>query len=121
MDGIKEKTALVTGAAKGIGRAIAERLASEGAIVCIADYDAAALDAAVASMERQGLFADGYLVDMYKPADIRDMVKNIHGRHGSLDILVNNVGTTIRKKVFDLSEDEFDKVMDLNVKSYFIS
>ena len=118
--GLAGKTALVTGAASGIGRAIAELFADQGAAVCAVDVDSEGADAVVESISLRGGTATALAADVTRPKACAAAVQATVGLGGSLDILVNNAGIMRRSSVVDTSEDEWDRVMAVNVKSIFL-
>lgn len=116
---LAEKIAVVTGAASGFGRAIAEIFVQEGAKVVIADIDAAAA-ADVAS--RLGDTAIAITADVTKKADVKAMIAAACDRFGGLDILVNNAGYTHKNQsALSVSEDDFDKIYAVNVKAIYLA
>jgi len=119
---LKDKSALVTGAGRGIGRAIALRLAREGAHVTINDVDgtnAAAVAREVNGLGRKSLVA---VADVSKQAAVEAMVQQHVEMFGSLDILINNAGVVVVKAIFDHTEEDWDRLLAINVKStYFCS
>jgi 3-oxoacyl-[acyl-carrier protein] reductase len=116
---LKDKTAVITGAAQGIGYATAELFIAEGARVAIVDVDAAkAADAARTLDAGRGL-AIGLACDVRKPADCEAAVKAVLEKWGKLDILVNNAGLTKDNLALRLSEEDWDLVVDVNLKGTF--
>jgi NAD(P)-dependent dehydrogenase (short-subunit alcohol dehydrogenase family) len=112
------KTALVTGAARGIGFAIASRLAAEGARVAVLDLDAA--DAAAAA-EKIGGDALALAADVTRSADVESAIRRIVDTWGRLDILVNNAGITGRSfPIWELSEEDWRRVIDADLTSVFL-
>lgn len=121
MGSLTEKVAIVTGASAGIGRAIAERLAQEGATVVV-NYGKSAdkARAVVAGIESKGGKAVAVQADISKIADVRRLVRETVQRFGRLDILVNNAGMALLKPLVETTEQEFDQIFALNAKgAYF--
>ncbi len=117
---LKGKVALVTGAAKGIGRAIALALAAEGATVVV-NYNGSKEKAEQTLAEIKALGADGcvYQCNVAVTADADAMVKAVIKEYGRLDILVNNAGITRDNLIMKMSEADFDAVIDANLKGCF--
>jgi 3-oxoacyl-[acyl-carrier protein] reductase len=121
-DTLKGKVALVTGASRGIGRAIAERLAREGAAVAV-NYSSNAGEAqkAVAAIESAGGKAFAVKADVGRVAEITRLFDETIGHFGRLDILVNNAGVMFTKPVSTTTEAEFDRIFAINVKGTFFA
>ncbi|WP_030671363.1 L-iditol 2-dehydrogenase [Streptomyces sp. NRRL B-1347] len=110
---LNDKVAVVTGAARGIGRAIAQRYVEEGALVAIADVDAAAAEKTAADLgERAAAFA----WDVADTAAAHAMAEQVSARFGRIDILVNNAGVFDMQPILEITEAEYDRVFDINVK-----
>jgi len=120
MDTLKNKVALITGGASGIGRATAILFAQEGAAVVIADIDAEAGQAVVKEIEAAGGRALFTACDVTKAQDCQQAVEAAVAAFGGLDILFNNAGIIRRADVLTTTEAEWDRVMDVNVKSIFL-
>jgi 2-dehydro-3-deoxy-L-rhamnonate dehydrogenase (NAD+) len=112
------KTALVTGAARGIGLAIASRLAADGARVALLDLDGAAAEAAA---KKIGGGAIAIAADVTKGADIDSAVRRVIDAWGRLDVLVNNAGITGRSfPIWELSDEDWRRVIDADLTSVFL-
>jgi 3-oxoacyl-[acyl-carrier protein] reductase len=119
---LQGKTALVTGASRGIGAAIAKRLAADGANVAITYARGAdAASAVVKEIERAGGTAIAIQADATKPEAVQAAVEKVVSAFGKLDILVNNAGTAIPKKFEETTLEEFDQVINLNIRSVFVT
>jgi 3-oxoacyl-[acyl-carrier protein] reductase len=115
---LENKTALVTGAGSGIGKAIAETYAREGARVALADID---FDAAKTTARAIGNNAIAMRCDVTQKANFVAAVEDTLSAFGGLDILVNNAGTThVNKPMLEISEDEYDRTFAINVKGVFL-
>lgn len=115
------KVAIVTGAGRNIGEAIACRLAGEGAKVAVVDVDRKAAESVAAGIERGHPGAAVPLAaDVSRAGDVAAMVEAVTGRWGTVDVLVNNVAITDRKGILDLEEEEWDRVMGVTLKSVFL-
>ncbi len=118
---LKGKTAIVTGASKGIGRAIAEKLAAEGAFVYLADIDFAGVTESAVAIAKQGYGAKAIKVDISKAESIQCMVKAVMGEAARIDILVNNAGIFGSNKPIDqISIEEWDSVISVNLRGTHI-
>lgn len=114
------KTAIVTGGAVGIGFGIAYRLAEAGANVVVADVNKEAANAAVATLKENGWQAISAHVDVSKNKDVEQMITAAVTTFGGLDILVNNAGIYPNILVMNMTEDDFEKVLSVNLKSVFL-
>jgi NAD(P)-dependent dehydrogenase (short-subunit alcohol dehydrogenase family) len=114
---LEGKIALVTGAAAGIGAATAELFAKEGARVVLADRD---FEQAKEVAEGIGHNAFAVQVDVTSAQQVKEMVQSAVSKFGGLDILVNNAGMGSRGSVVSIAEDEWDRLIDVNLKSVFL-
>jgi glucose 1-dehydrogenase len=121
---LKDKVALITGASRGIGKAIATRFAAEGAHVVVnyrpgSAADTAAAQAEVASFGPTSMAA---VADVSKRADVERMMQEITDKFGRLDIAINNAGIEIRKPFLEATDDEWNKVIGVNLfGAYLVS
>ena len=116
---LKNKVAIITGGANGIGLATAKRFISEGAIVFIADLKRDQIDAAVTECTSAGGNAYGLIVDVTQRPSVDAMVAAVKQQSGRVDILVNNAGITKDARLVKMTEVEFDTVIDVNLKGVF--
>jgi L-rhamnose 1-dehydrogenase len=121
------QVALVTGASRGIGRATGVRLASEGAHVVFNHFRAAdhkypgAIDEALRMAREVGGKASAYEADMADTAAVRKMIRDVAAEFGRLDVLVNNAGICPMVELFDITEEIWDQVHDLNLRAVFFA
>ncbi|PEN12259.1 3-oxoacyl-ACP reductase [Longibacter salinarum] len=113
------RTAIITGASQGIGRATARLFAEEGANVVVADVNAEAGTAVVESIQADGGTASFVAVDVTDSEQVQAMVDHAVEQYGGVDILVNNAGITRDATLKKMSEEAFDQVVDVNLKGVF--
>jgi 3-oxoacyl-[acyl-carrier protein] reductase len=116
---LEGKVAVVTGAATGIGKAAAEALCGEGAHSVVADIDAEGGERAAAELGRKGYEASSIRIDISKVSDIERTVRELLARHAKIDILVNNAGLYSTVPIPEMTEREWDRVMNVNLKGTF--
>jgi glucose 1-dehydrogenase len=112
---LKDKVAIITGGSRGIGLAIAERFCAEGAKVCIADI----LDD-TGEAEARRLKCHYVHCDIAELGDIKRAVEQTVAKSGSIDILVNNAAISIAKDFLDITEEDFDRVISINLRGAFL-
>ena len=120
MNRFEGKFALVTGASRGIGLAIARRLAGEGATVIATARASQALEAAVAGIVASGGRATALTLDLTDAAAIEAAVKSVLATHGQIDVLVNNAGQTDDNLVLRMSKEAWDRVLTTNLTGAFL-
>ncbi len=113
------KIALITGASRGMGRTHAIALASQGAKTILTDRKAGACDAVLEEIAFQGGETAAYTMDVSKHGQIEEVFDEVAKRYGRLDILVNNAGIFKAKPALDLTENEWDETLDINLKGQF--
>ncbi|MBI4963647.1 MAG: glucose 1-dehydrogenase [Desulfomonile tiedjei] len=114
------RVALVTGASKGLGKAMALALAGAGADVALYARNKEELQAVKESVQSLGRRAEIFCVDVLDHLSVDENVKSTLGAFGYVDILVNNAGVNVRKPVLELSPEEWDTVLNTNLKGYFL-
>jgi NAD(P)-dependent dehydrogenase (short-subunit alcohol dehydrogenase family) len=114
------KVAIVTGAGQGMGRAVAERLAAAGARLVVDDLDIESAERTALSIRSRGGEALAIAVDASSKADVRRMVEGALGAYGAVHILINNAGVLRPTPVIDIEEDEWDLVVDVNLKGTYL-
>ncbi|MEZ5357645.1 MAG: 3-oxoacyl-[acyl-carrier-protein] reductase [Candidatus Zixiibacteriota bacterium] len=121
MKPLEGKTALVTGSARGIGRAIAEHLGSLGANLVISDVLAELTDNTAAELEKLGYKTLSAPCNVVNADEVNDLIKKIVDHFGSLDILVNNAGITRDGLLIRQTPESWDQVMEVNLKGSFLT
>src|SRR6266542_914924 len=118
---LQDRVAIVTGAASGIGREIAEQLAREGAKVTLADKDGAAAAKAAEALAGQGLVARGVACDVTSEAQIEAALQGVVGAHGRLDVLVNNAGLQHVAPIEEFPTERFELLVRVMQIAPFIA
>jgi 3-oxoacyl-[acyl-carrier protein] reductase len=114
------EVAIVTGGAKGIGFGIAAALARKGRRIALFDLDRAALDHAASVLAAEGADVIGLPVDVTNGASVNEAVEAVAARFGRIDVLVNNAGIVRDKRITKMSDDDWDAVIGVNLKSQFL-
>ena len=120
MKRVQDKVIIVTGGAMGMGRSHSELLASHGAWVFVADMNVELGQATVADIRKNGGKADFLRLDVTNEADWNAAVGQIIERAGRIDVLINNAGILILKPVQDTTNEDWDRIFDVNARSVFI-
>ena len=115
---LKDKVAVVTGGARGLGRAIAEAFLDEGATVVITDIDEESVRKTAEELGAAGS-ADGVAMDVSRFGDVQGAMAGIIDKYGRVDILVNNAGITADAQLVKMTEEQFDRVVAVNLKGVF--
>ena len=116
---LQGKVAIITGSTKGIGKETAVRFAQEGAKVAICGTNEALIASGIAELKAAGAEVLGFRVDVSKREDIDAMVKSVKETWGRIDILVNNAGVTADAMFKKMTIEQFDKVININLKGVF--
>ncbi len=115
------KTALITGSSRGIGRAIAEKLAEAGADVIVhGRTDSDSLNETAEAIRKKGRSAYTEFADTHEPEQIEEMFARIKKKHKKIDILVNNAAILSRVPFLEMDYNEWDRIMQTNVRGYFL-
>jgi 3-oxoacyl-[acyl-carrier protein] reductase len=119
MDTFKDKVVLITGAGRGVGRALALGFAREGAIVAANDLTPANLDKTLETIKVTGGNARSYLADVAKSMPVRSMIKQIQDDWGTLDVVVNNAAVAPRAPILEMDEWDWQRTLDVNLSGPF--
>lgn len=114
------KIALITGASRGLGKAMAVALGTAGASLALVARDTAKLAEAKSEIEKAGAKAEVFTADVSKETDVQRIEREVSSRLGKVQILINNAGTNIRKNLVDFSLEEWHTVLDTNLTSVFL-
>ncbi|GAB4397986.1 MAG: beta-ketoacyl-ACP reductase [Rhodoferax sp.] len=116
---LSNKVSIITGAAQGIGLATALKFAAEGAIVIVCDMRQDGVDAAVAQCRAVGATAEGFVMDVTNRAQVDEVVAKVKTQFGRIDVLVNNAGITQDARLQKMTAEQFDKVINVNLRGVF--
>lgn len=116
---LTDKVAIITGGARGIGKAAVEHFVAEGAIVVIWDIDEQKTSTLISQLISQGRVADSTEVDITSLASTAAAAKTVFERYGRVDILINNAGITRDSSLLNMTAEQFDEVIDVNLKGAF--
>ncbi|HHW04069.1 MAG TPA: glucose 1-dehydrogenase [Thermoanaerobacterales bacterium] len=117
---LEDKVAIVTGGTSGIGKAIAIALAEAGANVIPTSRNLEKVTETVSIIEQLGRKSLVISTDVTRPDEVNNLINQVSDKFGKIDILVNNAGMTIKKQIIDLALEEWDKVINLNLRAAFI-
>ncbi len=113
------KTAIITGSTRGIGRGIAEAMAAAGAGIVVVSRSPDDCRKVAEELAARGTDALGFAADVTRRQDFDSLISRVLKHFGRIDILVNNAGTAVTRKAEDISEEEWDRVISLDLKSVF--
>lgn len=119
-DDLKGKNIVVTGGNKGIGQQISKDLAEFGANIIVIGRDITSLNETLTILKRNGGYHSIYVLDITKINEVEKTIETIIKNYGTIDVLVNNAGINITKPALEIQEDDWDKVLDINLKSLFL-
>ncbi len=118
---LKGKVAIVTGGTRGIGLAVVKKFLDNGVVVVLCGSREETVNKALAEIksERPEAQAEGAWPDLTSLAEVQKMASDVYEKYGKIDILVNNAGISARDSIYQYTEEEFDKIMNLNIKAVF--
>lgn len=117
---LKDKVAIITGGARGIGRSIADKFAANGAILALVDVNEDVAKTAANELGAKGIKAIALKADVSNQEDVDNMVKTVIDAFGRVDVLVNNAGVTRDNLMLRMSESDWDLVLNINLKGVFL-
>lgn len=119
---LKNKVAIVTGGTRGIGLAIVRNYLNNGAKVILCGSKQSTVDTAINILRNENSLYEvyGYYPDLCNEEEVKDMFNDIYTKYGKIDILVNNAGISATTDLVDYTIEEYDKIMDINVKAAFV-
>jgi len=117
----EKRLAIVTGAARGIGRAVVLELLRQGRIVAALDIDADQLKELEDVVKEAGFTCETYCVDITDTVAFTEVLESLAAKHGGIGILVNNAGITRDRLILQMSDEDFDKVLDVNLRAAFVA
>lgn len=116
---LKDQVTLVTGSTRGIGKSIATAFAQEGAAVMVCGTNRSLAESLAQELTAKGFSAESFVCDVTKTQNVEEMANKILDKHGRIDILVNNAGITRDNLLLRMKEDEWEAVMNVNLKGVF--
>ena len=116
---LEGKVSIITGGAQGIGLATAEKFAAEGARVVICDVNQDVISGVVNEFKQSGIDVDGFNADVTNQVDISNMVDLVISKYGQIDCLVNNAGIVRDARMVNMTEEQFDSVINVNLKGTY--
>lgn len=118
---LNDKVAIITGGTRGIGYAIAKKFLENKAKVIIFGSRKESVDKAIASLKEldSSYEVSGYYPNLIKESELKEIFDKINDKYGHIDILINNAGISSKTKIDDYTEEEFDKISNLNIKSVY--
>ena len=119
MKRLNDKVAIITGAAQGIGLATARKFALEGAKVILVDLNETSLLKAQAELKADGLDAEIAVVNVTDRTQVDELINHVKAKYNRIDILVNNAGITRDARLINMTEEQFDQVISVNLKAVF--
>jgi len=120
MDNLKNRLALITGASRGLGKAVALALGRDGAELALVGRDEVKLKETASEAEQLGAHASVFVVDVTREGEVQNLAQEIQSHWGRVDILINNAGINVRKPLVDFTLTEWHSVIDTNLTSAFL-
>lgn len=116
---LENKVCIITGAANGIGFATAQKISNEGGIAVICDINLEKVNLAVDAINQMGGRAEGYAMNVTDRPNVDAVIQALINKHGHIDVLINNAGITKDARLVNMTEEQFDAVVDVNLKGVF--
>jgi 3-oxoacyl-[acyl-carrier protein] reductase len=116
---LENKVCMITGAANGIGFATAQKFSDEGGLAVICDVNLEKINLAVEAINKAGGSAEGYVMNVIDRPNVDSVVNALMDKHGHIDVLINNAGITKDARLVNMTEEQFDAVVDVNLKGVF--
>jgi 3-oxoacyl-[acyl-carrier protein] reductase len=116
---LENKVCIITGAANGIGFATAQKISNEGGLAVICDINLEKVNLAVEAINQAGGRAEGYVMNVTDRPNVDAVVQTLMDKHGQIDVLINNAGITKDARLVNMTEEQFDAVVDVNLKGVF--
>lgn len=117
---LEGKVTVITGGGRGLGESIARVLSASGATVVVADVDEQRAKDVVAGIEGTGGKASSALVDLRDERQVTDAVRGVHAEHGRIDVLINNAGVDRTVSIDEMSVEDWDRILDVNLRAPFL-
>jgi len=122
MKRFENQVAIISGGADGLGKGIAQRIASEGGQIALLDINKTLLEQTVSEFKNKGFIAEGYVVDISSESSVQNTIQQVEDKFGKIDIMVNSAGIVgpTNTKITDYPVEEYDKIYGINLRGAFL-